>query len=133
MLPEHEFFGRRQLALTAADKTVKLWKVHERKLRKVSCDERRSCREGTVQRDKTSLPLPQVAVAGTAVAASLRREFANAHAYHVNSIDPNCDGEHFMSADDLRINLWNLEVTDRSFSECKLQNLGSCMRRHHCR
>lgn len=100
------------------DKTVKLWKIREKKLKKVTCTGSNPTREGSRQHSRRALALPQVSVAGTAVAASLRRVFANAHAYHVNSVDPNSDGEHFISADDLRINLWNLEITDRSFSEC---------------
>lgn len=62
------------------------------------------------------LCLPQMQVHGSTVTAAPRRIFSNAHAYHINSIDPNSDGEHFISADDLRINLWNLEVTDRCFN-----------------
>lgn len=45
-----------------------------------------------------------------------RRVFANAHTYHINSISVNSDYETYMSADDLRINLWHLDITDRSFS-----------------
>lgn len=100
-----------------SDKTVKLWKICEKKMRKVTRAVSSVTREGIKEHTKAALALPQVSVAGTAVAASLRRVFANAHAYHVNSVDPNSDGEHFISADDLRINLWNLEITDRSFSE----------------
>ena len=51
------------------------------------------------------------------VEASPRKTYANAHTYHVNSISINSDGETFLSADDLRINLWNLGVTDESFSK----------------
>lgn len=50
------------------------------------------------------------------VEASPRRIFANAHTYHINSISINSDHETYLSADDLRINLWHLEITDRSFS-----------------
>lgn len=50
------------------------------------------------------------------VEASPRRVFANAHTYHINSISVNSDQETYLSADDLRINLWNLEITDQSFS-----------------
>lgn len=50
------------------------------------------------------------------VEASPRRVFANAHTYHINSISVNSDNETYLSADDLRINLWHLEITDRSFS-----------------
>lgn len=48
--------------------------------------------------------------------ASPKRVFANAHTYHINSISVNSDLETYLSADDLRINLWNLEITDQSFS-----------------
>lgn len=50
------------------------------------------------------------------VEASPRRVFANAHTYHINSISINSDCETYLSADDLRINLWHQEITDRSFS-----------------
>ena len=52
----------------------------------------------------------------TIVAAVPRKVYANAHAYHINSISINSDGETYMSADDLRVNLWNLNISDQSFS-----------------
>jgi len=52
----------------------------------------------------------------TVVAAVPRRTYANAHAYHINSISVNSDGETFISSDDLRINLWNLNIQDQSFN-----------------
>ncbi|CAE7940700.1 phr2aB, partial [Symbiodinium sp. KB8] len=45
------------------------------------------------------------------------RVFANGHAYHINSIGVNCDGETYLSADDLRINIWSLEDAKCCFSE----------------
>ncbi|EUB60876.1 Serine/threonine-protein phosphatase 2A regulatory subunit B alpha isoform [Echinococcus granulosus] len=45
-----------------------------------------------------------------------RRIYANAHTYHINAISPNSDQETFISADDLRINLWHLDVPDQSFT-----------------
>jgi len=50
------------------------------------------------------------------VAAVPRKIYANAHAYHINSISVNSDGETYISADDLRINLWNLNISDQSFN-----------------
>ncbi|KAL7976402.1 hypothetical protein Chor_015466 [Crotalus horridus] len=50
------------------------------------------------------------------VEVSPRKVFANGHTYHVNSISVNSDCETYMSADDLRINLWHLAITDRSFN-----------------
>nr|KAJ0224293.1 hypothetical protein LSAT_V11C100018680 [Lactuca sativa] len=39
-----------------------------------------------------------------------RRTYAHAHDYHINSISNNSNGETLISADDLRINLWNFEI-----------------------
>ncbi|XP_046869945.1 serine/threonine-protein phosphatase 2A 55 kDa regulatory subunit B beta isoform-like [Hypomesus transpacificus] len=50
------------------------------------------------------------------VEATARRVFSNAHTYHINSISVNSDLQTFISTDDLRVNLWNLEITDRSFN-----------------
>lgn len=62
--------------------------------------------------------LPQMQVHDTITAAVPRKVYANAHAYHINSISVNSDGETYISADDLRINLWNLGISDQSFSMC---------------
>ncbi len=43
------------------------------------------------------------------ITASCKRLYHHVHAYHINSISLNSDGETFLSADDLRINLWNFE------------------------
>ena len=64
----------------------------------------------------TSLKVPTVVPTELVVEASPRRVYANAHTYHINSVSVNSDQETFMSADDLRINLWNLEITNQSFS-----------------
>ncbi|CAN1168760.1 Serine/threonine protein phosphatase 2A 55 kDa regulatory subunit B beta isoform [Linum perenne] len=65
-----------------------------------------------------SLRLPVVVVtsAETSLVARCRRVYAHAHDYHINSISSNSDGETFISADDLRINLWNLEISNQSFN-----------------
>ncbi|XP_052143757.1 serine/threonine protein phosphatase 2A 55 kDa regulatory subunit B alpha isoform-like isoform X2 [Oryza glaberrima] len=53
---------------------------------------------------------------GEGYSAKCRRVFSRAHVYNINSISNNCDGETFVSVDDLRINLWHLEVTDQCFN-----------------
>jgi hypothetical protein len=49
--------------------------------------------------------------------ATSKRVFSNAHAYHINSLATNSDGQTFVSADDLRINWWDLETSDTCFSK----------------
>jgi serine/threonine-protein phosphatase 2A regulatory subunit B len=50
------------------------------------------------------------------IAAVPRKVYSNAHAYHIHSISVNSDQETYISADDLRVNLWNLNISDQSFS-----------------
>ncbi|KAL0074492.1 protein phosphatase PP2A regulatory subunit B [Phycomyces blakesleeanus] len=96
--------------LSTNDKTIKLWKVFEKSLRVVS--------ESPVAPDapQPALRVPKLTHRDTIVAAVPRKVYANAHAYHINSISTNSDGETYLSADDLRINLWNMDISDQSFN-----------------
>ncbi|KAG5536932.1 hypothetical protein RHGRI_024384 [Rhododendron griersonianum] len=127
--------------LSTNDKTIKLWKVKERKVRKVKeidfnpvvCPENavlaeRSfiggqhkpsldngyCLEWTNKMDHSDSPShdghAEVANIGYGAPARCRKVYAHAHDFNINSISNNSDGETFVSSDDLRINLWNLEV-----------------------
>ena len=68
------------------------------------------------ERAITELKVPRKIHDDISVEAMPRRIFANAHTYHINSISVNSDDATYLSADDLRVNLWNLEITDQSFS-----------------
>ena len=39
----------------------------------------------------------------------MKTYYRNGHEYHINSLCLSGDGENFLSSDDLRINLWNVE------------------------
>lgn len=102
--------------LSTNDKTIKLWKVTERDKKPEGCN----LKDDTgLLRDPssiTTLRVPSFKPMDLLVEASPRRIFANAHTYHINSISVNSDQETYISADDLRINLWHLEVTNQSFN-----------------
>lgn len=136
---------------THTDKTIKLWKIHERKVREAAPHpgepqqtpspirrgfssamlslireeeqpppEARPATAGAPAGSSSSavLRIPQYRTTGSVATATLKRSYANAHAYHVNSLSVNADGQTFISADDLRINLWSLECHNQSFSTC---------------
>uniref|UniRef100_A0A7C8YM68 Serine/threonine-protein phosphatase 2A 55 kDa regulatory subunit B n=1 Tax=Opuntia streptacantha TaxID=393608 RepID=A0A7C8YM68_OPUST len=146
--------------LSTNDKTIKFWKVQEKKVKKISemnVDPSKATGNGCVPSssasggskpylangafpDKSnslindlsfppggvpSLHLPVVTTHETSLVARCRRVYAHAHDYHINSISNNSDGETFISADDLRINLWNLEISNQSFNivDVKPQNM----------
>ncbi|KAK3002855.1 hypothetical protein RJ639_018121, partial [Escallonia herrerae] len=140
--------------LSTNDKTIKFWKVQEKKVKKISemnVDPSKAVGNGSFSSSSvssspksslsnggysdrsctllnndfsfppggiSSLRLPVVVVTSneTSLVARCRRVYAHAHDYHINSISNNSDGETFISADDLRINLWNLEISNQSFN-----------------
>lgn len=75
-----------QHLLTANDKTIKLFKMWEKEL------------DGNFN-----------------VVTKPKKVFEGAHAYNINSISFNSDGETFISTDDLRINLWNVGNNHEAF------------------
>ncbi|KAF8369791.1 hypothetical protein HHK36_032187 [Tetracentron sinense] len=138
--------------LSTNDKTIKYWKVQEKKVKKIcdmNLDPSKAVGNGSVASSSistipkpyianggcpdrsynylsndfsfppggiSSLHLPVVASHETSLVPRCRRIYAHAHDYHINSISNNSDGETFISADDLRINLWNLEISNQSFN-----------------
>lgn len=117
--------GATRMLLSTNDKTVKLWKVYEKK---VTCMTDFNINGGlgvggtqgrvnALNMPKLkSLHLPKVTSTEVLLAARCKKMYANAHTYHINSISVNSDQETFLSADDLRVNLWSLHVTEQSFN-----------------
>ena len=141
--------GNALFLLSTNDKTVKLWKVYNKTIRRFDEDDgngrsdpamdsmdgddednnnnnnknnsggysggryvgggkRASCRN--------DLYFPSPTSSSTTIVANPRRIYSNAHNYHINSISNNSDGETFLSADDLRVNIWNLEGSEECFN-----------------
>jgi hypothetical protein len=73
--------------MTTNDKTIKLFKMWER-----SSDES----AGSVE-----------------VVVKPKKVFEGAHAYNINSVAFNSDGETFISTDDLRVNMWNVNISGK--------------------
>lgn len=102
--------------ITTNDKTVKLWKVFEKAIKTTSDP---SPSENEIEEDKdlsSYVKLPRFRLKKSVTTAVPKRIYQNAHAYHINSLSVNSDGETFISADDLRINLWNVDVSNQSFN-----------------
>ncbi|XP_016375903.1 serine/threonine-protein phosphatase 2A 55 kDa regulatory subunit B alpha isoform-like [Sinocyclocheilus rhinocerous] len=105
--------------LSTNDKTIKLWKISERDKRPEGYNLKEEDGRYRHPSSLTTLRVPVFQPMDLMVEASPRRVYANAHTYHINSISVNSDNETYLSADDLRINLWHLDFTDRSFSILK--------------
>ena len=129
--------------LATNDKTIKLWKVYDKKIytnnsnnnTKRSTNNTHSASPhshsyshhyGSKQRSEFitavagqgqgGLQVPRLSASQTVTTAAPKRVYSNAHGYHINSISINSDQQTFISADDLRINLWNLDYANESFN-----------------
>ncbi|XP_048136797.1 serine/threonine protein phosphatase 2A 55 kDa regulatory subunit B beta isoform-like isoform X2 [Rhodamnia argentea] len=132
--------------LSTNDKTIKLWKVKERKMKKVRekhlnpyiCPENAVLAERSYLSDQENInfdngyhaeltekialqklplhELPGIADNSDDAFARCRKIYARAHDFNINSVSNNSDGETFISADDLRINLWNMEISSQCFN-----------------
>lgn len=103
--------------LSTNDKTIKLWKIMERQVKLVS--ETNLNGMDHLPSNKftiADLKLPKMTFHDKLILAQPKKIYSNAHAYHINSISVNSDQETYLSSDDLRINLWNLEIPDQLFN-----------------
>lgn len=96
-----------------SDKTIKLWKVGKRRLQYKGRARAAQIRSQPVKLPELINPAPDV----SAYQAFNKKVYANAHAYHINSLALNSDMETFISADDLRINWWHLNDSSTTFSK----------------
>ncbi|OIR57011.1 MAG: protein phosphatase PP2A regulatory subunit B [Amphiamblys sp. WSBS2006] len=90
----------RHIILTTNDTTIKLWKLQEQ----------------APWTSSSSSEAPSDTGGDDAVQCRLKRQFKNGHVYQINSLSTSSDGETFLSADDLRINLWRIEDNKKAFN-----------------
>lgn len=99
--------GPNMFLLSTNDKTVKLWKIGEKRIRKSVPFENRAA----VKRD--SLAMPKLMDVDKGYTPSLKRTFPNLHTYSINTVSVVPNGENFITSDDVAVYLWNLERSDR--------------------
>ena len=98
--------------LSTNDRIIKLWNVKYRETKEVF----RGCEVvwdaasfGQDYKINHQLLLPELEIVREGYEGALRKEFKNCHHYNINSLSVSADGETFMSADDLRVNMWHLD------------------------
>ena len=95
--------------LSANDKTIKLWKIGNKTVKKS---------EKFINRkylNEQSITLPKLKLIDQGLCPTLKRTYPNLHQYHINSLSIFQDGQSFISADDLGIYLWDLESNKSSY------------------
>ncbi|KAI3386335.1 hypothetical protein SNEBB_006154 [Seison nebaliae] len=101
------------MLLSTNDKTIKLWKVSEKTSRVETLEEA----ENDELYNSNEVRVPKIIPMNEKIIETVpKRIYANAHAYHINSLSMNNDSETFLSADDLRVNICHLEHNNYIFN-----------------
>jgi len=127
--------NRSSYLLSTNDKTIKLWRLGSAcslpttfKIPKPSRPAKFLNRTAPPRRPTFRRPLPASQLfqrvrtnlnnnnKGGARSHKERKVYENAHAYHINSLSVSSDGETFLSADDLRVNLWKMNRAGSCFT-----------------
>ena len=98
--------------LSTNDRIIKLWKMEHKTHRKVS-----RCNVN----DVGHLEMPKTEAVQEVYEGVEKKQFKNCHNYNINSLSQSPDGENFLSADDLRVNLWSLENSLLAFNVVDLK------------
>ncbi|KAG1330193.1 serine/threonine protein phosphatase 2A 55 kDa regulatory subunit B beta isoform [Cocos nucifera] len=127
--------------LSTNDKTIKLWKVQEKKVKRISrmnMDDSQAVGNGSIASSSATSPRAYLPNGGcserpyTYPSSDFSFPSGGFPLLHLPEVFGGqehksvlhlmfihylfCDGETFISADDLRINLWNLEISNQSFN-----------------
>lgn len=95
--------------MTTNDKTIKLWKIFYSKKRQLVNSSSSLSKGGVIK-------IPDSVCVSEDWETMSRKTYDNGHNYHIHSLSLSPDGEHFLSCDDLWVNVWNLETNKTTFS-----------------
>jgi serine/threonine-protein phosphatase 2A regulatory subunit B len=96
-----------------------LWKLEYRYRRQPinNCDIVETGEVGEdVETPELALLLPEHEIVSEAFEGVERKQYKNCHQYNINSMSISSDGEHFLSADDLRIHMWHLDNDNLAYN-----------------
>mmetsp|Transcript_52400 Transcript_52400/g.60192 ORF Transcript_52400/g.60192 Transcript_52400/m.60192 type:complete len:433 (+) Transcript_52400:77-1375(+) len=103
--------GNNLYILTTNDKTIKMWKISEKKVKKPTF----------LNQSPDDTRLPKMQVSDSGLMPTLLKTYPQLHAYHINSLSLCSNGENFLSGDDLRVNLWTIDRTNEAFNVVDLK------------
>ena len=106
--------GKNMFCLTTNDKTIKLWKISEKSIKKSELSNKKITNE-------SDLKIPKLKTIDEGINPTLKRSFPNLHNYHINSISVSSNGENFLSSDDLKIYLWDFENIKTAYNVVDLK------------
>jgi len=113
--------GPNMFALSTNDKTIKLWKISNKIIKR---SERFSEKYAL---DEDKMRLPKLKLVDQGFCPSLKRTFPHLHQMYIHSVSVSSNQENFLSADEIGVHLWNIEATDKCYNliEIKSDNMNN--------
>ncbi len=120
--PKNSSFGSQLQFLSTNDRIIKLWNVEYRVRREpiTTCEVAEDTGDFGGQCEQVIL-LPETEVVSEGFEGIERKEYKNCHQYNINSLSVSSDGETFLSADDLRVNLWHIDNNNLAYNVVDLK------------
>uniref|UniRef100_A0A0N4Z2H8 Serine/threonine-protein phosphatase 2A 55 kDa regulatory subunit B n=1 Tax=Parastrongyloides trichosuri TaxID=131310 RepID=A0A0N4Z2H8_PARTI len=97
------------LLLTANKKAVKLWRIRESN-KCIASGQYNVCKETKSKLYDGKLNIPKIIPSMPLSHVYMKKEYKRLQHYSINSLSVNNDQKTFLCGDDLRINLWDLEI-----------------------
>jgi len=101
--------GKNMFVVTTNDKTIKLWKLSDKQVKKSELTNKKA-------QSEADLKIPKLKTIDDGVNPVLKRAFPNLHNYHINSVSVSANGENIISSDDLKIYIWDLENSKTAYN-----------------
>eukprot|EP00300_Choanocystis_sp_HF-7_P025009 c2662_g1_i1.p1 GENE.c2662_g1_i1~~c2662_g1_i1.p1 ORF type:complete len:494 (+),score=80.98 c2662_g1_i1:207-1484(+) len=95
--------AKSRLIMSANDKTIKIWKIYEKSSWLPP--------EHITAAPTNTITVPRSSFLGSETCTKAQTVFTNGHRYTINSLSLCTDSQTFLSSDDLRINIWDLNTT----------------------
>eukprot|EP00299_Pterocystis_sp_00344_P019719 c9754_g1_i1.p1 GENE.c9754_g1_i1~~c9754_g1_i1.p1 ORF type:complete len:448 (+),score=67.63 c9754_g1_i1:102-1445(+) len=83
------------------DKTIKVWKIYDKDFKELT-------------ETPDAAVVPRLQTVERATVAKPKGIFANGHPGHINSVSPCSDGTSFLSADENRVHIWDINCPQRA-------------------
>ena len=103
--------------LSCNEQTIKLWRLTDKKIKRVRAKSPTASSNSKFTSPSSTIRIPKLMPARVMTTSSIKRTYEHGHeSAHIHSLSVCSDGQMFLSADELRVNVWNIANSDAAFN-----------------
>lgn len=108
LFPQNNFL----CLLVSNAKTIKFWKI----INKTVKTPKSTFKKRALNFEQTKSSFPLIKISDQGHVSIVEQLYSPLHSFSIHSLSKSCNGENFLSADEFRINLWNLEANTVTYN-----------------